>query len=954
MAQNAAQISSGGPFGILGRWCLNRVKFRSACVLKALASGASALAIVSAFTVAASAQQAPAIVPDTAEEAAPSPIDQGAQAGTVAPSGDVANANADADADIVVTGVRASLRSAQARKRNASQIIDSIVAEDIGKLPDNNVSEALQRISGIQIERNQGEGSRIAIRGLTQVRTELNGRDYFTAGDGRTISLEDIPSELLAGIDVYKNPAADVIEGGLGGTVNLRTRMPFDFSKPTISGSARVTHHDLADKTKTSFSGLITDTYQTGLGEIGFLLNGSLQRGAYRTDALSIEPYQLRTGIVDRTGNGSTADAADAVIVPNGVGQFNNVGDRRRIGISAAVQWKPADNLEVYGQFDYANYKFNQVGYLVYPFGRGGAPITPGPASSFSFDENGEFQSGTFQNVFVEGNTYRSDRRSKTASYSGGLKFNPSSQLTLTTDVSYVDSRTKTEFFALGVGSDQPNTLSVDITGKLPVIGVTGAGSPSFLTDPANFSYLYILDSSSRSHNDQWSVRQDVEYETDGGFFTSIKAGVRYTKLNAVVENPVFGYVDLFDTPRVPRTPLSAIPGYYNPVPVKNFFRGDAAGLGSFLIPPFDVIRGDLNAVRQTFASYYPDGQVAVPEYLPTGRNDVSEQTIGGYWVARFKSETILPFDGNLGVRIVNTKTNVAGFQTPSGGPTIPIDQTNSYTSVLPSLNIRFPITETLQLRLAASKGLTRPDYNLLNSVLTFDPVSRRGSSGNPDLKPLRADQLDVSFEWYFNKTSSVYAAAFYKAVNGFIARVDDPVVIDGTQYQINRPVNGANGKIKGFEVGYQQFFDFLPGPLSGFGVQANYTYVDSKAPNPSAGAIPGAPISVPLEGLSKNSYNLVGIYEKYGLSARVAYNWRDDYVRTTSASGTGNLPIYDRAFGQLDASISYDVTPNITASVDATNLLNTRRETFFGLDSRPRDYSVVDRRFGATLRVNY
>jgi len=178
--------------------------------------------------------------------------------------------------------------------------------------------------------------------------------------------------------------------------------------------------------------------------------------------------------------------------------------------------------------------------------------------------------------------------------------------------------------------------------------------------------------------------------------------------------------------------------------------------------------------------------------------------------------------------------------------------------------------------------------------------------------------------------------------------------VIDGTQYQINRPVNGANGKIKGFEVGYQQFFDFLPGPLSGFGVQANYTYVDSKAPNPSAGAIPGAPISVPLEGLSKNSYNLVGIYDKYGLSARVAYNWRDDYVRTTSASGTGNLPIYDRAFGQLDASISYDVTPNITASVDATNLLNTRRETFFGLDSRPRDYSVVDRRFGATLRVNY
>lgn len=192
---------------------------------------------------------------------------------------------------IVVTGVRASLSSAQSIKRNSDVIVDSIVAEDIGKLPDRNVAEALQRITGIQVQRQYGEGSSVAIRGLTQVRTELNGRDIFTASGANQLNLEDIPSELLSGIDVYKNPSADLIEDQLSGTINFRTRKPFDFDGLKVAATATQSYFDLTDKFKPSASLMVSDRWDTGIGEIGILASVSFQKTAFRQDTISTEPF---------------------------------------------------------------------------------------------------------------------------------------------------------------------------------------------------------------------------------------------------------------------------------------------------------------------------------------------------------------------------------------------------------------------------------------------------------------------------------------------------------------------------------------------------------------------------------------------------------------------------------------------------------------------------------------
>lgn len=256
---------------------------------------------------------------------------------------------------VQVTGTRSSVTKAQLVKQNAEQIVDSIVAEDIGKLPDNNVAEALQRISGIQITRNYGEGSSIAIRGLTQVRTELNGRDIFTANDGRGLSFEDVSAELLGGVNVYKNPSADMIEGGLGGTVDLRTRLPFDYEGRKIAGSVQYNHYDLADDGKPAFSGLFSDRWQTGIGEIGLLVNYSQQKSPFRQDTISIEPWWVQDNLPGYEGQG--------IAVPRGAGINTTVGERERKTGAFAMQWRPNDSVEVYTQVLRSEYDFSWQDY---------------------------------------------------------------------------------------------------------------------------------------------------------------------------------------------------------------------------------------------------------------------------------------------------------------------------------------------------------------------------------------------------------------------------------------------------------------------------------------------------------------------------------------------------------------------------------------------------------------
>jgi iron complex outermembrane receptor protein len=930
-----------------------------------LATGTSVVALLLGWAMPASAQTATPVPVPTASE----------QSGTVAPSAEEGVVGAQAEgttpaqdqADIVVTGVRASLQSAQNIKRNSAQIVDSIVAEDIGKLPDRNIAEALQRISGIQIQRNYGEGSSVAIRGLTQVRTELNGRDIFTASaNSSSLSLEDVPSELLAGIDVYKNPSADLIEDQLSGTINFRTRKPFDFNGFKVSAAATNTYYDLARKSQPTASLLVSNRWNTGIGEFGLLVSASYQKTVFSQDTISTEPFETldpndpdpiirAASLAALTSLGRTGQVTT---IPHGTGIGQVNGARRRFGIDASLQWRPTDTLEITGELFRNDYKFryDDFSYFAEP-AEGALNVVPIPGAAFAFGPNGDFQSGSFRDIRLAANTSLEKRHSTTTDYSLNAKWRPSANLTITADGQFVDSKTNGLRSIVGLNGVGNATLVQDISGDIPSFQITAPGG---LENPANYASAFYLDNLSNSRGKDKTGRLDAEYKLDGGVLQSIKVGARYADRSSRSSDTGYRY-----------TGLNAVPAQLEFANFSKFFRGDADLFGNALLFSRGITR-DYGTTLDTL------GIPTTPSYLPSSTSNQSQKTYTGYATAFFKADTLpVPIDGNIGVRVVRTKLNVDGFYqqtdlvTPvAGGPQVtgpttfvPIVSSDNYTSVLPSLNLRAHLTEKMQLRLALSKNISRPTLSQLNPSLNITEPGiaqirqeQYTSGGNPDLKPMTSKNLDASAEWYFSRTGSLTVAGFYKDISDYIQTgisQRNVTFTDGQTalYNVTSYSNVSNAKVKGAEVAYQQFYDFLPGPLAGLGAQANFTFVDSSAPSP---ATEGPVRQLPLQGLSKYNYNLIGIYERGIISARVAYNWRSKYLRLTSGNGSGNLPVFQKASGQFDASITANVTPHLSLTLNGVNLLNTIQQTYYGLESRPRDSIANDRQISGVARITF
>lgn len=868
--------------------------------------------------------------------------------------------------EVVVTGIRASLQSAENIKRDSAEIVDSIVASDIGKLPDRNVAEALQRVAGIQIQRNYGEGSSVAIRGLTQVRTELNGRDIFTAGNpngvGAGLSLEDVPAELLAGVDVYKNPSADQIEDQLAGIIDFRTRKPFDFNGLKFAANASANYYDLTQRGGPSASALISDRWNTGIGQIGALVDVAYQKDYFQDDQVSTEPFYTLDQSVGVNGTpNNPQDAAIAAALgrtgkvtnlPQGGGLNRNYGGRQRFGLDVALQWKPSDTLSFTGEVFRNNYKFNIEGNAF--FAETGVPGTPLPGAPFQFAADGDYESGTFTNVALSSYASLNQRDSTTTDYSLSALWTPAPHLEVTADGQYVDSSTNTANFI--VISNGPNTTyQQNVSGTVASFSTIPATAT---TNPALYSNNGFLDDFSQSRGSEKSGRIDVKYSFDNSMIRSLRAGLRYADEQTTVQDTGYRYTGI--------TGLGTISNYS----LAGFFRGDANVFGSVETYPV----GAIGNYQQDLTNFGISGP---PPYLPSGFSAQSQKIYSGYATAFFDASPLqIPLDGNVGVRVVKTDVAVSGFyqQIPlnvgsdgsisTGDPQYQqIAFSNSYTKALPSLNLRYHLTPKLQLRSALSGNLARPLLSNLNPSLSLTEPGpaqvneiHTASGGNPYLKPMTSHNADLSLEYYFSHNGFVSVAGFYKEISGYIQTAVAPRNItfpDGKTYtyQVTSYTNAANATVKGAEVSYQQFYDFLPAPLDGLGLQANFTYVDSQAPSP---AISGPPITVPLEFLSKYSYNLIGIYEKGPFSARLAYNWRSTFVETTAGVGTGNLPLFDKPYGQLDGSINYEVTPHFSIGADARNINNALKQSYFGITTEPRTATIADRRISILGRVTY
>ncbi|HSI22869.1 MAG TPA: TonB-dependent receptor [Methylophilaceae bacterium] len=767
--------------------------------------------------------------------------------------------------EVVVVGKRASLATAQAIKREKIEIVDSVVADDINKLPDHSVAEAMQRITGVQMAHDRGEGSAtqanysannarlspgITIRGLPMIETLFNGREVFTAGGGRTFNFADIPAEMVSAINVYKTSSAEHIEGGLGGLVDLRTRHPFDFAGREVIVKGGVMRGNLADETKPQLSLLASDRWETGIGELGALVNVGYQRRSYR------EEY---------TESGTTT--LNGQSLPSSWAQTINVGERERFGASIILQWRPADRLELYAEAHHAQFKTIETADQIFVTNTGAASnimLFPGTADAASVTWAGASVakiSGASRDTI--------DRNTQVAV--GGNWVGDA--LTLKADLSHTRSYNSLRYSSVFLSN-------VDALGR-PLDNATGfthnvSNSPStrrFATSNLTYNTATPLFAFVPFAGELTALQFDAEYQVSGKLLDALSGGLRYADRKA----------------------------------------DDGTGQLSLTLPTSN----------------------------PLGTWKIKEITQSAYGMAKLKVDGF-PLDGNVGVRVVRTQETQEGFQGTNSTDAEPIDFDRSYLDTLPSVNLRYELSKGLYLRGAASKTITRPDFNRMSPSLTLNaaPVIPIGGAGNPDLRPMRADNYDIALEKYLGKTTSVYLTGFRKNVDGFISNMTNSETHGGIVYQVTRPFNTGASVIRGAELGYQQFYDFLPGWLSGLGLQANYTYVDSDVEDSS----------LPLAGLSRHSYNIIGIYERGPVSARIAYNWRDKYL-TSIVSG---IPVYMDAYGWLDASVSYRFTDKISLAIEGTNLLNTVRTSYYGRDTRPQTSWTNDTQVSAVVTVRF
>jgi TonB-dependent receptor len=850
--------------------------------------------------------------------------------------GPLASASAEQLDTVLVVGARGSLESAIEHKRDSHDIVDSVVAAEIHKLSDLSVADAVQRITGVQIARDRGEASVVSVRGLVQVETTLNGRELFTAGFGRAFDYADLPSEMLAGIDVYKSSSAERIEGGLGGLVDLRTRRPFDFRDPTLALSARLIHGDLSAKSAGQFSLLFGNRASTGVGELGVLMNVALQDRAWREDTKGSGAPMVCSA---RATSGCRLDlvAGQDTVAPNSTSESTNFGRRRRSAASLMLGWRPSAALEIYGEAHLAELRTKQDTQQINVGPNFGAGSSFDPASVALFPGSNDVQRITWTNAPISILGFARDTIDRTRQFAAGAIWSDG-PVRLAADLSHTRSFNNLFFSGTTLAATAAR-FTHDLSGTVPGTAITGTD----LADPASYRYAQVNYRIRPLRGSLLAARLDGEWQLDTGALDRLTFGWRQARREANnAPNLIFGDV------AVPGTVSAAsTPGRTRTYPYGPFLDGRAPSINGYLTDTLADAR-DPVALRDAFGITTPLPTAG----SPLGVWRIREQTDAAYAQAGWH----LParrLDGQVGVRLVHTRSTVDGNQTvPSSGAIEPIAIDTTTTDWLPNASLRWRTGGPLQLRAAASRTITRPDFNQLSPSITLTPNSvnpqlNQGTSGNPALRPLRATNVDLAAEADFGRGHATSVTVFWKRVDGFIATQTQAEEHDGATYQVSRPYNADTGHIRGVEVAYQRFLDFLPGAWRGLGLQVNATYVDSSTYDRVLQA------SVPMQNLSRQSANVIGLYERGDWSARLAWNWRSRFAsRSTSVVGLGAFQAYTAAYGWLDASLRWRINDRVTGSLDGGNLLGTLRRSYFDVGTRPESAWVNDRQIGISLSV--
>jgi TonB-dependent receptor len=857
--------------------------------------------------------------------------------------------------EVVVVGVRESLTKAIEVKRDSIPIVDAVVAEDIGKFPDANVVESMQRIPGVQVtNRGGGEVSTVSIRGLADVTTTVNGRNIFTSS-GRSVALADIPVTLVNRVDVYKTRSPENIARGIAGGIDIHTFRPFDFDGYTVSGQLRGSYQEQVDELDPNGAVLVSNRWQGSYGEFGALVNVSwaetnwLDQGVHAGAAV---PFRLPTDPVaplERLfppqwepgqenglpfGEGSTLpDGTPYVLARDAVFQPHVRGERERPAANFSLQWRPDDRSEYLFEAFYNGFRNTQHNSLFFTFVDWWGAVDPNDPVEFYPGTNiikSRFVNDPYN--FISGDVL--EQETDSLLFALGGDWDIGYNLNVRSEIVYQTSEFEDNFFALRMDHVSPR-LFVDFN--------TGDGVPfveffddpatpqdeSDLTDASQWNLAQLFDNGQKDEGDAFTWTADSELSIQWGPLYRLGFGVRYDDRSAE-ENSYFG-PDLHcnDAPGCAGMTAADFPGLVGVT--TGHFDGQAPVLTDWAIPTQGGLLGNREILRMAYG-YLLDGQKVFENEFNIDETQVAAYVQTDFSTAGTKTRNY--FDGRVGFRFLDQETDMSFPDPETGGVA---SATNSNSVILPSVLVRYVFTEDLLARVSYAETFNLPTFAQLNPFIQyFADVTNIGygtaAGGNADLEPIESENLDLSLEWYFAEGSVAYATWFRRDITNQIVDFRNVVQFDDPDdnpdrglydYVLGQPDNAGDATLDGWELGFT-FFPDLEGWLDGLGLQGSLTLLDSERREPiqdEAGNVIGEEVQE-IIGVSETSYSLLLAYDRERFNARVSYFWRDDFHDRDEAALFANpIQIWKSAEESLDFQLTWQAARNWALTFDAVNL---------------------------------
>ncbi|MCU4677391.1 TonB-dependent receptor [Catenovulum sp. 2E275] len=890
---------------------------------------------------------------------------------------------------ITVQGYASSIKKALLSKRAASTVMDAIEAEDLGKFPDANVAESLQRITGVAIDRSGGEGNKISVRGLGPEYNVVtfNNRVLPNPDGSRSFSFDVLASEMISGAEVFKTSEARLSDGGIGAVVNVKSLKPLSLETGlTGAGSIKAMYDELADETTPNFSGLVN--YKNDLGTFGVTASVAYHRRKGRADEAS-------------TGGGWVEKEFDLdanlayelqTWAPKGVGYRLETTDRERLSGLIVTQWAPSDDLQITLDVLYSHYEIesdrNQVAHWWGTTNNNNA----GPGS-VKIDEQGTVVYWTGHAAPTEFVHSTGNRPTETVMFGANIEKYLADDSVIRLDMSHSKAentaggtqsfavsgfRNTTEsssLFQLLPGEYVPSLLFPEFDEQTDSYTGNYISNPVALTDKSKLGNHFLVVEGDNNEDTISDIKLDWEKPVSWGNVINVKAGAFYNKrdfqririrsADEVNNGTSTGFNDdIPDEIGVLIKPADFLPNVGGSFPTA-WLKTDNEALREYYESDEFVKNGEFYNQRVDENGNEIPNLDYTPAVELANSPAVAEKKIGIYLQADLEGDVFnLPWSANLGVRAVKTEQKSSGYSetilsiSPSpDDPTIsivekseaiPVTVNNEYTNVLPSFNFKIEPLDNIDVRFGVSQTITRPELGKIgvDAGINTRPGAFAINGGNPNLKPYKSTNLDVAVNWYVNESAYFGVAYMNKDIDDFIAMSTQQTIIAGEEFDETRPFNVEQASIEALEVGGHVMFDFLPGLLSGIGVQANYTFVDSDSSYRT-----GELTHFGIEGLSDTA-NFIASYEYGPLEFRASYNWRDKFLSNVS-NGEGE-PVYVVEYGQWDGSLNFDLTDELSIFAEGSNLTQEATRDYVRYENRIGAYTYNGRRFTLGIRGKF